>query len=461
MEQIRQSFFFNHAVKDNPFKESFNCYSSKFPEDLRQFNFYLDNTFLDPYTRVFLLIRIYEQFLQNHKELLSAKDDHIKSVFFSILEAGNFGFRYKAKNEEDVIVLLTISIPLFINYHLRAIVSRKDLSKILSGKNQQFNSQCYLINDFELLCLSHFILTSPQLEEILINDIQNINKEISENEYSEKITDSSILLKNLEASQREASTRINSDNFCIYYIDYYMMQYLGSFMDSWWDSDWDSNWGNTETEFEDNDLMHHKGLTYDSSYKQEVPTSFKTYFLNKRKIDELEHRFIIDIPKLISTKSGEKQKSDFIDSEMFNKSLQSKIMINCTFKLTDKIFNKYFELKLTKNRHQLIYPNFRYFLKELFHNETLITNLNKVELNELEVKNLIRFFSEYKSTNDTTNLFSYKVDNLITFLEHITGLEAKISTWEKAHRTEKYSLSKDHKRQINSIIDKYPQDKKW
>ncbi|KIA92474.1 hypothetical protein OA93_23340 [Flavobacterium sp. KMS] len=459
MEQVRQSFFFNHAIKDNSFMESFDSYSSKFPEDIRQLNFYIDNTFLDPYSRVFLLIRIYEQFIQKHKELLSEKDKHIKSVFYEILKIGNFGFRYKIKSEKDLIVLLNISIPLFINYQLRSIVQRKELSKLLYGTIQPPNNQCFLINDFELLCLSHFILTSPQLETILINDITNINKELSEHEYKEKVTDSSILLIKLEASEREASIRTNIDVFCIYYMDYYMGRFMSSSMDSCWDTDWNSDWGNYDAEYEDK--FHDKELTYDNSYEQQIPELFQTYFLNRGKIDELDHRFVIDIPKIIGTRSEEKQKNVFLESEIFKKSIQSKITIHSTFKLADKIFKKYFELNLPNNRYKVIYPNFRYFLKELFNNDIINKDLKKVELDELEVRNLIGFFSEYKSTNTATNLFTYEVINLITFLEHITGLEAKISTWDKAHRDKKSKPNKDCKREINTILDQYPRDKKW
>jgi hypothetical protein len=459
MEQVRQSFFFNHAIKDSSFMESFDSYSSKFPEDIRQLNFYIDNTFLDPYSRVFLLIRIYEQFIQKHKNLLYEKDKHIKSVFYEILRIGNFGFRYKIKSEKDLIVLLNISIPLFINYQLRSIVQRKELSKLLNGANQSLNNQCFLINDFDLLCLSHFILTSPQLETILINDITNINKELSEHEYKEKVTDSSILLIKLEASEREASIRTNIDVFCIYYMDYYMGRFMSSSMDSCWDTDWNGDWGNYDAEYEDK--FHDKELTYDNSYEQQIPELFQTYFLNRGKIDELDHRFVIDIPKIIGTRSEEKQKNVFLESEIFKKSIQSKITIHSTFKLADKIFKKYFELNLPNNRYKAIYPNFRYFLKELFNNDIINKDLKKVELDDLEVRNLIGFFSEYKSTNTATNLFTYEVINLITFLEHITGLEAKISTWDSAHRNKKFKLNKDYKREINTILDQYPRDKKW
>ena len=440
--------------------ESFDSYASKFPEDIKQLNFYIDNTFLDPYSRVFLLIRIYEQFIQKHKKLLSEKDKHIKSVFYKILEFGNFGFRYKIKNEKDIIVLLNISIPLFINYQLRSIVQRKNLSKLLKGTTQPINNQCFLINDFDLLCLSHFILSNSQLEAILINDISNINKELSEDESSKNVTDSSILLMKLEISEREASIRTNTDVFCIYYMDYYMNRFMESSMESDWDTDWNANWGFYDAEFGDNDAFHEE-LPYDNSYEQQTPKWFQTYFLNRGKAKEVDYRFVIDIPKIISTKSEEKQKNVFLESEIFKKSIQSKITIHSTFKLADKIFKKYFELNLPNNRYKVIYPNFSCHLKELFNNDIINKDLKKVELNELEVKNLIGFFSEYKSTGSTPNLFSYNLTNLITFLEHITGLEAKISTWEKAHRLEKYSLNKDYKRQINSILDTYPEDKKW
>lgn len=460
MEQIRQSFFFNHAIKDNPFMESFDCYASKFPEDIKQLNFYIDNSFLDPYSRVYLLIRIHEQFIQKHKKLLYEKDKHIKSVFYEILKIRDFGFRYKIENEKDIIVLLNISIPLFINYQLRSIVQKKDLSKILKGAIQPINNQCFLINDFDLLCLSHFILSYPQLESVLINDIRNTNKEISEDEYSKNVTDSSILLMKLEISEREASTRANTDDFSIYYMDYYMECFMGSSMDSCWDTDWNADWGFYDAKLGDNDPFHEE-LYYDNSYEQKLPKSFQTYFLNRGKTEEVDHRFVIDIPKIISTKSEEKQKRVFLDSEMFKKSIQSKITIHSTFKLADKVFKKYFELNLPNNRYKVIYPNFRYFLKELFNNDIITKDLKKVKLDELEVRNLIGFFSEYKSTNTATNIFTYEVINLITFLEHITGLEAKISTWDKAHRDKKSKLNKDCKREINTILDQYPRDKKW
>ena len=163
----------------------------------------------------------------------------------------------------------------------------------------------------------------------------------------------------------------------------------------------------------------------------------------------------------MSVNSEEKQNELFLTSERLNKSIYSKIKINTTFKLADIIFKKYFELSIPNNRYKVIYPNFRCFLKELFNNEIITEELKKVELDELEVRNFIGFFSEYKSTNAAINIFTYEVINLITFLEHITGLEAKISAWDKAHRDKKGKPNKDCKREINTILDQYPRDKKW
>lgn len=442
MEQIIQSRFFDYAIKDKAFTKSFDSYSSKFPEDIQQLKFYIDNSFIDPYSRTFLLIRIHEQFFQKHKKLLLKKDRHIKSVLYELLQTPLYipSFKYSIKSMDDIIVLLNIIIILKVDKQLTLIVERTDLSKILHGHNQTLNKRPVLINNFDLLSLSPFMLSPLKLKELLIHDISNINKDTPEHEFNEGGTDSQIVLSTINSIYNEIETRINANIIRNYYLNGYYEDVL------------DKNQIGIE---------HINNLHFDSLFEQIISTEFNDNFLKATEISKLISLLDLDINEILSVNSEEKQNELFLTSERLNKSIYAKIKINTTFKLADSIFKKYFELSLPNNRYKLIYPNFRYFLKELFNNDIITKELKKVALDELEVRNLIGFFSEYKSTNTATNIFTYEVINLITFLEHITGLEAKISTWDKAHRDKKSKLNKDYKRKINSIIDTFPEDKKW
>jgi hypothetical protein len=442
MEQIIKSRFFDYAIKDKAFTKNFDSYSSKFPEDIQQLKFYLDNSFLDPYSRVFLLIKMHEQFIKKHKKLLLKKERHIKSVFYELLQTPLSipPFKYSIKSIDDVIVLLNIIMILKVDKQLTLIIERTNLCKILLGYNQTLNKYPVLINNFDLLSLSPFMLNPLKLKELLTHDISNINKDIPEHEFYEGGTDAQIVMSTIDSIYNEINTRINSNIFRNYYLNGYYQDIV------------DKNQLGIE---------HINNLHFDSLYEQIISKEFDDNFLKATEISKLVSLLDIDISKILSVNSEEKQNEIFLTSEKLKKSIYSKIKINTTFKLANSIFKKYFELSLPNNRYKVIYPNFRYFLKELFNNDIITKDLKKVELDELEVRNLIGFFSEYKSTNAATNLFTYEVLNLISFIEHITGLDAKISAWDRAHRDKKGKPNKDCKREINTILDQYPRDKKW
>lgn len=442
MEQIIKSHFFDYAIKDKAFMKSFDSYSSKFPEDIQQLKFYVDNSFLDPYSRTFLLIRIHEQFFQKHKKLLLKKDRHIKSVFYELLQTPLSipSFKYSIKSIDDVIVLLNIIMILKVDKQLTLIIERTNLCKIFLGYNQTLYKRPVLLNNFDLLSLSPFMLSPLKLKELLTNDISNINKDTPEHEFYEDGTDAQIVMSTIDSIYNEINTRINANIFRNYYLNGYYEDVVNK-----------NQIG----------IEHINNLHFDSLFEQIISTEFDDNFLKATEISKLVSLLDIKINEILSINSEEKQNELFLTSERLNKSIYSKIKINTTFKLADSIFKKYFELSLPNNRYKVIYPNFRCFLKELFNNEIITKELKKVELDELEVRNFIGFFSEYKSTNAAINIFTYEVLNLITFLEHITGLEAKISAWDKAHRDKKGKPNKDCKREINTILDQYPRDKKW
>lgn len=440
MEQLIESSFFLYAVKNKTFLDSFESFSLKFPKQIQSLNFYLDNNFIECYSRVFLLIRIHEQFLSDHSELLSKKDLHIKSLFCKLFETQMFHFnlKYAVKQKEDIIILLHISMILSIDNQLQEIINRNNLSKSIYQDDKSLINQYLLIDNFNLLTLSPYIFNSSELKEILNNDISLINKDLPEHEFYEDGTDVAIVLNTIESIYSEIRIRTKSEHIRKYYLYGYH-------------------------KFTDHSLNSKRinNLIFNSSFLIKIPKSFDEIFLKPINLAELRVTLNIDINKNISSKSEEKKNSLFMHSQIIKSSIHSKIKINCTFKLADSLFKKYFELSLSDSRFKTIYPRFRCFLEELFNITAIQKDMKNVDLEELEVKNLIGFFQEYKSTSITKNLFSYKVTNLITFLEHITGLQAKISTWDKAHRQQKFRLNKDWKKQINSIIDKYPEGRKW
>jgi hypothetical protein len=147
----------------------------------------------------------------------------------------------------------------------------------------------------------------------------------------------------------------------------------------------------------------------------------------------------------------DKKKAQFLESEMFKYSIKSKIQINLSFELADKVFKKYFEINFTKERYHKIYPDFKIFLKVLYNKPSMETEIKTIGLEEEEVKKMIGFFSCYKATKTSPNIFNYEVEQLVKLMERISGLPVK-TTWEKAHRDNKYKIAKNLEKEINSII---------
>lgn len=439
MEQIKHSSFFDYAIKDNGFIESLTSYSLKFPEDIRLLNFYLDNSFQDPYSRIFLLIRTREKLYSKHEDVLMKKDKHIKSIFYNLLRT-HFSmprFNYSVRSLEDIIVLIDIMLIVTIDKEIFRIIDRTDLSKPLIGYNQDSSRRSVLLENYNLLCISPFASNPYQLKKIIIQDILNLNRDFPEHEFYEGGSDSQIVLSTIDSIYDEILTRTNSHIIRNYYLNQLQR-----------------NFGQVDMDAE---II----TDFNSSYEQFISKEFDENFLKSLSISELSTILNIDVNEILGINSEEKELDTFVKSEKLKKSKFSKIKINSTFRLADNVFKKYFELTLSSVRYNLIYPHFRLILADLFNHEIISKELKIVELTELEVKKFIGFFSDFKSTNTAPNLFSYKVDDLIIFLEHITGLVATKSTWEKSHRIKNFSLDKNFQREINSIIDKCPDDKKW
>ncbi|SNB30433.1 hypothetical protein NO004_560093 [Flavobacterium psychrophilum] len=150
--------------------------------------------------------------------------------------------------------------------------------------------------------------------------------------------------------------------------------------------------------------------------------------------------------------ASKKYSQEFVENQILDQSITSKLKINTTFEVADKVFKKYFELNFKKERFLSLYPNFRFFLQILCNKKNSIQNKPKsIGLSQEEVKKLIGFFSSYKSINTSDNIFTYEVKQLIELLEQISGLEAN-TTWEKSHRDIKYKIDNTLLREINSII---------
>ena len=131
--------------------------------------------------------------------------------------------------------------------------------------------------------------------------------------------------------------------------------------------------------------------------------------------------------------------------------IKLKIHIDLPFDLADKIFKKYFEINFTKDRCDKIYSGFRKFLIVICNNTLTETEIKKIDLTEEEIKKMIGFFSCYKETDLSPNIFNYTVPKLVDLMELISGLPQK-TTWEKAHRENKYKIDKSLKTKIDSII---------
>ena len=147
----------------------------------------------------------------------------------------------------------------------------------------------------------------------------------------------------------------------------------------------------------------------------------------------------------------DKKTVKFLKSEMFKNSINSKLKINLPFDAADKVFIKYFEISFTKDKFDKIYPSFRIFLKALCNKNSIETQIKTIQLTDEEVKKMIGFFSCYKETDLSSNIFNYTVPHLVELMELISGLPQK-TTWEKAHRDNKYKIDKNLEREINSII---------
>ncbi len=197
-------------------------------------------------------------------------------------------------------------------------------------------------------------------------------------------------------------------------------------------------------------------------------------FYNDESIDDDDEFLFYDAGDILNLFRGEifevwdnfgvkgqedKRKEQFLESEMFKKSIRSKIQINLPFELAEKVFKKYFEINFTTNKYNEIYPSFRIFLKALCNKDSLETKIKTIDLNEEEVKKMIGFFSCYKETDKSTNVFNYTIPKLIELMELISGLPQK-TTWEKAHRDSNYKIDKNLEKEINSILpEKNPQAK--
>ena len=146
-----------------------------------------------------------------------------------------------------------------------------------------------------------------------------------------------------------------------------------------------------------------------------------------------------------------KENRMFLNSFKIKNSIKSKIQINLSFELADRVFKKYFEINFTKERCHKIYPSFRIYLKAICNKPSMESEIKTIDLTEEEVKKMIGFFSCYKETKTSPNIFTYEVKQLVELMERISGLPAK-TTWEKAHRDNKYKPAKNLEKEINSII---------
>ncbi|WP_186824041.1 hypothetical protein [Flavobacterium psychrophilum] len=142
-----------------------------------------------------------------------------------------------------------------------------------------------------------------------------------------------------------------------------------------------------------------------------------------------------------------KYSQEFLENQILDKSIQSKVSINVSFELAENIFNKYFEMSFTKERRFSISSNFNYYLRILMNVEQIEKKEITVNISKTEIKHLIHFFGFLR----IKNVLVFENKKIFSFIQVITGIK-QTSTWENWLKPHKNELKKEIETAINSII---------
>ena len=143
----------------------------------------------------------------------------------------------------------------------------------------------------------------------------------------------------------------------------------------------------------------------------------------------------------------EKARKKFLENQMFNDSLQSKIKINYKFEVIDSIFKKYFEMSISKDKWASVYSNFNYYLKIIINEEQIEKKGIIVNISRSEIKDFIYFFGFLREQN----ILAFENLELFSLIQIITGLK-QTSTWGNYLKPSKRELSNKIITAIKSII---------
>lgn len=419
-----------------------NDFEDKFVSDVRLINQYLEHSYLDKYSRFFLLVKIRESFYKSHRNTLNKFDSNIKSIFYLLIQLHGIhkwreSFEFEVNNIEDFIVYINIVLDLLLFEHTEQLIATTGLSKYLYNPK---SSEIYLLENENLLSVLPYLFTPSTFKKVLQNELKIIDKNV-EGGYNIG-TDLFIITNRLNTLSNEIANR----SLLNYVRNYNSINYELIITDRFHQK---KNYYYQYT----NEIDNFRYFLLNTDFRLDSSTEFESEFL--REIDLKEYFIHLTVLESLSSESEQKVKRDFVDNLIIQKSFKNKLKIEVDGKFALKIFECFLLHYIGESRTKSLLPKFNSLIKYLQNegeqNKPIITDFKVKEL-----KYLLGFMNKYKkSDKNTKGYFTYKVNDLIDlFVEIFDFNEMEISrnSLDKAHRDSKFKPNSDLIKTVNSLL---------